>query len=201
MKTYFHGRIASFISRTAFAALAMLVLSLNVHGQGGGLRTVRDMSRTEQTRGAEVEPRQPLRDANTIMAEVNEDFERLRIINEGFKTALSATTTFSFKSLSDDATEIKKRGNRLRGNLAALPKPEKDERLAKEPTPADEAEMRSLLMSVNTVMTSFLNNPVFSDMGTLDSRLAAKARRDLDTLIAMSDVLKNGAEKLSKRKH
>jgi hypothetical protein len=54
------------------------------------------------------------------MAEVNEDFERLRAINEEIKTAAAPATPFNFKSLSDNAVEIKKRGTRLRSNLAAL---------------------------------------------------------------------------------
>jgi hypothetical protein len=49
-------------------------------------------------------------------------------------------------------------------------------------------------------MTSFLTNPVFSDMGTLDNQLALKARRDLEYVIDLSEVLKSGADKLSKRK-
>jgi hypothetical protein len=48
-------------------------------------------------------------------------------------------------------------------------------------------------------MTSFLSNPVFSDMGTLDNQLALKARRDLEDMIELSEVVRKGAEKLSKR--
>ena len=59
--------------------------------------------------------------------------------------------------------------------------------------------MKSLLSSLNDLMTSFLTNPVFSDMGTLDNQLAAKARRDLESLIDLSDVVRKGAEKLGKQ--
>lgn len=197
MKSKLH---APRILRHVFSIVVVLTLGVTIYGQRHV--PMRDTSGTERTLGAlEAESSRAKRDASTIMAEINEDFERFRIINEGFKTASSSNAPLNFKSLSDNALEIKKRGNRLKGNLAALPKPEKDEKPAKEPTPADEAQMRSFLATVNAVMTSFLTNPVFSDMGTIDNQLAAKARRDLDNLIVMSDVLKNGAEKVSKRSH
>ena len=198
MKKYFHSRVASFLLISLNVAITACVFGCTAYSQT--TVPVRDLSGTERTLGAlEAESRRPKRDASTILAEVNEDFERFRIINEEIKTAASASSTLNFKYLSNNAVEIKKRGNRLKGNLAALPKPEKDEKPAKEPTPADDAQMRSFLATMNAVMTSFLTNPVFSDMGTIDNQLAAKARRDLDNLIVMSDVLKNGAEKLSKR--
>jgi hypothetical protein len=196
MKKYY-TRSAAFLLTLISLAITVCVLGSTAYAQTVPMR---DTSSAERTLSAlESESRREKRDASTILAEINEDFERFRIINEEIKTAASANAPINFKYLSNNAVEIKKRGNRLKGNLAALPKPEKDEKTAKEPTPADDAQMRSFLATVNAVMTSFLTNPVFSDMGTIDNQLAARARRDLDNLIAMSDVLKNGAEKLSKR--
>lgn len=191
------GRIAGFLFVLLNLAVTVCVLSSTAQAQRHV--PMRDTSGSERTLGAlESEASRAKRDASTILAEINEDFARFRVINEEIKTASSPNAPLNFRLLADDAVEIKKRGNRLRGNLAALPKPEKEEKL-KEPTPKDDAQMKSLLSSVNAVMTSFLTNPVFSDMGTIDNQLAAKARRDLDNLIALSEVLKNGAEKLSKR--
>jgi len=176
------------------------MLGITTYGQGNRNVPMRDTSSTERTLGAlENESRRTNRDASTIMAEVNEDFERLRAINEEIKTAAAPATPFNFKLLSDNALEIKKRGTRLRSNLAALPKAEKEDK-GKEPVPVDDAQLRSLLGSLNATMTSFLTNPVFSDMGTLDNQLALKARRDLEYVIDLSEVLKSGADKLSKRK-
>ena len=58
--------------------------------------------------------------------------------------------------------------------------------------------MKVLLSSLNGVISSFLTNPVFSDMGTLDNQLALKARRDLVNLIELNEVVKKGADKLGK---
>ena len=141
------------------------------------------------------------KDSKTVLAEVNEDFNRLRVISEQFKLATAASEPINYKATSDYAVEMKKRGTRLRINLAGLPKTKKDEKRPKEIVPQDEAQMRSLLSSVNVLMTDFLTNPVFSDMGTLDNQLALKARRDLDALIELSDVVRKSADTLAKTTH
>jgi len=132
---------------------------------------------------------------------LEEDFNRLRVISEQFKLATAASEPINYKATSDYAVEMKKRGTRLRINLAGLPKTKKDEKRPKEIVPQDEAQMRSLLSSVNVLMTDFLTNPVFSDMGTLDNQLALKARRDLDALIELSDVVRKSADTLAKTTH
>ena len=66
--------------------------------------------------------------------------------------------------------------------------------------PQDEAQMKTLLSSYGELLNGFLNNPIFSDMGTLDNQLALKARRDLDGLIEMCEIVKKGAEQMAKRK-
>jgi hypothetical protein len=198
MKIKPHSPVTHVALSFGFIVVALSASATVVHAQRN--LATRDTSTTERTIGAlENESRRAKRDPQTIMAEVNEDFARLRALNEEIKTAAAPATPFNFKSLSDNALEIKKRGTRLRSNLAALPKAEKEEKV-KEPVPTDDAQMRSLLASLNSSMTSFLTNPVFSDMGSLDNQLALKARRDLEYVIDLSDVLKNGAEKLSKRK-
>jgi hypothetical protein len=181
-------------------AIASTTIILGVFSEAWGQKSApqRDMSDAERNvRALEIGANNP-KDSKTILAEVNEDFNRLRAINDEFKTVASPPATINYKSISDDAVEIKKRGTRLRINLAGLPKAEKDEKRQKENVPQDETQMRSLLSSVNVLMSGFLTNPVFSDMGTLDNQLALKARRDLDALIELSDVVRKGAEKLAK---
>lgn len=158
----------------------------------------RDMSDAERNvRALEIGAANP-KDTKTVLGEVNEDFTRLRAINDDMKAAAAPAGAINYKTISDEAVEMKKRGARLRINLAGLPKADKDEKRAKENVPQDEVQMRALLASVSALMSGFLSNPVFSDMGTLDNQLALKARRDLDALIDLSDVVKKGADKLGK---
>ncbi len=179
--------------------IALVVFAAAQSAYGQKVAPQRDMSGAEQNvRAMEIGASTP-KDSKTIMTEVNEDFDRIRAINEEVKTATSSNTSLSYKSISDSAVEIKKRATRLKANLTGLPKADKEEKHQKQNVPLDEVQMRSLLSSLNGVMTSFLSNPVFSDMGTLDNQLAFKARRDLEGLIELSDVVKKGAEKLGKR--
>jgi hypothetical protein len=184
-------------------AIASTTIILGVFSEAYSQKSApqRDMSGAERNvRAMEIGANTP-KDSKTVLAEVNEDFNRLRAINDEIKTATSAAGPINYKFISDDAVEMKKRGARLRINLAGLPKAEKDEKRQKENVPQDETQMRSLLSSVNVLMAGFLTNPVFSDMGTLDNQLALKARRDLDALIELSDVIRKGAEKLARTTH
>src|SRR5436190_4128381 len=86
-------------------------------------RTVgtRDLSTSERDlRAVESDANRSKRDSRTIMAEINEDFARLKAINEEMKKSSAASDPLNYKMLTDDALEIKRRGTRLKGNLAAL---------------------------------------------------------------------------------
>jgi hypothetical protein len=140
----------------------------------------------------------PKRDSKTIMAEVNEDFEWLRTIKDEIKNRSSSSGPLNYKAISDYGAQIKKRSQRLKSNLTGLPKVDDKDKRQKHTIPLDGTQMQSSLSSLHAVITSFVTNPVFSDMGTLDNQLALKASRDLESLIELSDVIKKGAEKLVK---
>jgi hypothetical protein len=184
--------------------VARVVVSLAVLGAGANYAQAqspppqRDMSNAERNvRSMEIGASSP-RDAKTVLGEVNEDFARIHVLNDEIKTASSSSVPLNYKSLSDTSIELKKRATRLRLNLTGLPKKEGDEKPRKESVPLDEPQMKALLSTLNNVTSSFLTNPVFSDMGTLDNQLALKARRDLENLIELNEVVKKGAEKLGK---
>jgi hypothetical protein len=184
------------------ALTAVLTAATGAHAQRSSrpVPPPRDISRSERDLSAlERESSAPKRDSKTVMAEINEDFARLRAVSEGFQKADAPAAPLDYKTISLNSAEVKKRATRLRTNLSGLPKPEKEEKRQKAEVPLDDAQMKALLSSYGELMNSFLNNPVFSDMGTLDTQLALKARRDLDGLIEMCEVVRKGADKLSKR--
>jgi len=196
MRTHSRRRAPGFL--LAGAALSV-VLAAGVTAQVRSSRPMpptRDLESSERDLSAlERESNAKKRDSKTVMAEINEDFERLRAISEGFRQANPP----DYKTVSLNSAEVKKRATRLRTNLSGLPKPEKEEKRQKAEVPLDDAQMKALLSSFGELMNNFLNNPVFSDMGTLDTQLALKARRDLDGLIEMCEAVRKGADKLSKR--
>ncbi|HEX8501444.1 MAG TPA: hypothetical protein VF659_12750 [Pyrinomonadaceae bacterium] len=182
----------------AGAALSVL-LSAGVTARAQRSVPTRDLSASERDLSALEREAGPKRDAKTVIAEVNEDFARLRAINEAFRQASAPAGPLDYKTISAKTAEVKKRASRLGKNLSGLPKSEKDEKRRKDAVPLDDAQMKALLTSFGELMSAFLDNPVFSDMGTLDTQLALKARRDLDGLIEMSEVVRKGADQLGKR--
>jgi hypothetical protein len=137
------------------------------------------------------------RSPKEVLAEVNEDMSRLRMLNEGISTHAAATDQqLNYKSIVENVAEVKKRSTRLSIDLA-LPKEEKEaKRVAGKD--AEKGALQPALAALNKLLDSFLNNPIFSDAGAIDLQLAAKARRDLDDIIVLSDKLRKSADKRSK---
>ncbi len=188
----------SLLTCATLLSVALMSATNTARAQGGGAAPTRDLGDAErQTRSLEMQSGQK-KDAKTIMAEINEDFGRLRVINEDIKKASATDQTLNYKSISVASAEIRKRATRLKTNLTGLPKADKDEKRQKQAVPLDDAQLRALLSSLNGTITSLVSNPVFSDMGSLDNQLAVKARRDLEGAIGLSEVAKKGAETLGK---
>ena len=186
-----------FLICATLAAIAFAATAVSARAQASA--PPRDTTDTDrQIRSLEINSSQK-KDAKTTMNEINEDFGRLRAINDEIEKACSSAEGLNYKSISEASAEIRKRATRLKTNLSGLPKAEKDEKRQKENVPLDEAQMKALLSSLNATITSLISNPVFSDMGSLDNHLADKARHDLDDTINLSEVAKKGAEKLGKR--
>ncbi|HJQ35103.1 MAG TPA: hypothetical protein VJ866_23330 [Pyrinomonadaceae bacterium] len=199
MRTHTRRRAPRFLLAGA-ALSALLAAGVTAHAQGSRVAPTRDLSGSERDLSAlERESNAKKRDPKTVMAEINEDFAGLRTINEGFHQPSPAAAPLDYKAVSLKSVEVKKRAARLKTNLSGLPKPEKEEKRQKVEVPSDDAQMKALLSSFGELMNAFLNNPIFSDMGTLDTQLAFKARRDLDALIEMCDVVRKGADQLGKR--
>lgn len=153
-------------------------------------------SRERQMRKIDAE-KEKKRDPKDILVEVNEDLGRLRVINESISASIAGNNQpTNHKEIIESVTEVKKRALRLKSSLA-LPAEQNEEKSAgfKE---AEKAELQPALAALNKLLDSFLHNPIFSDSGPLDMHLAAKARRDLEDLIVLSEKLRKNAEKRSK---
>lgn len=155
------------------------------------------VSRDQQVSALERE-KQRKRDPQEVMAEINEDMGRLKALSAGLAPQASATDQqLNYKSITEGMTEIKKRSTRLRTDLAVLPPVEKDEKRL-DLKAAETGALQPALGTLNKLIDSFLHNPIFSDAGAVDQQLAARARRDLEDIITLSDKLRKNADKLSK---
>lgn len=150
-----------------------------------------------QVRAQEIEATRTPRDPQLVMAEVNEDFDRLRAVDEEIKLAMKSTAAGpDYKRVADSSAEAKKRATRLKANLA-FPQPPKSENRPKSPDMEGD-EFAILLAAMQKRLNGFLTNPIFSDTGGVDAQLATRARHDLEDIIKLSDKLRKSAEKMSK---
>jgi hypothetical protein len=129
-------------------------------------------------------------------AQIKEDFKRLQIVDLEMMRAVSSGNGLDYKYISDSVREIKKRAARLKLNLV-FPEAEKDDK----PQVGQEAsapEIKPSLMALDSLILSFVTNPVFKEVGVIDTRLGIKARRDLERIIELSEKVKKSAELMIK---
>jgi hypothetical protein len=178
----------------------LLALSSSVRAQSLPQRTLpdnvpRQTDPDKRIRAQEIEASRAPRDPQLIMAEVNEDFDRLRAVDEELKMA-SNSAGADYKRVAGSSAEAKKRATRLKANLI-FPQPPKNENRAKSPD-METDDFALLLGAMQKRLNSFLTNPIFSDTGGVDAQLALRARHDLEDIIKLSDKLRKSAEKMSK---
>lgn len=185
--------IQSAVRRLTLLALALVASNaVPVNAQ-----KTRDLDRREERLTALERETERKRDPKEILVEVNEDLSRLNALNEGLSTmAATSTQPLNYKGIVESLSEVKKRATRLKSSLA-LPK-EQNEETSAGFKDAEKAELQLGLTTLNKLLASFLHNPIFSDSGPLDMRLAAKARRDLEDIIVLSEKLRKNAGKTNK---
>jgi hypothetical protein len=156
-----------------------------------------DMSRREyQLRNFGTEPGAPKdeRQIKALMAQTEEDFTRILTLHNEIARALSSKDALNFGFVSEATSEIKKRASRVQSSLAlGLPA---DEPAVKEKA---EPEIKDSLIKLCKEIRSFVTNPTIENPNTVDANQLAKARRDLESLIQLSGLIKKDADKLNKK--
>jgi hypothetical protein len=156
-----------------------------------------DMSRREwQLRNFGTEPGSPKdeRQLKALMQQTEEDFTRILTLHNEIARALSAKTDLNYQFVSDATAEIKKRASRVQSSLGL--------RVFPEDTPIQEKsepEMKDSLIKLCKEIRSFVTNPIIENPNTVDVNELTRARRDLESLIQLSGLIKKDADKLNKK--
>src|SRR5215210_290362 len=112
------------------SAALVLALSSTLRAQRGDVPQQMPQQRNPdmQIRAleSETETARNNRDPQLVLAEVNEDFGRLRAIDDDFKLAIKAADAPDYKRIEDSSAELKKRATRLKADLV-FPAPARDE--------------------------------------------------------------------------
>jgi hypothetical protein len=156
-----------------------------------------DISRREwQLRNFGNEPITPKdeRQVKALMAQTEEDFTRILTLHNEIARALTAKKDLNYQFVSEAAAEIKKRATRLQSTLVL--------HLAADDAPVKEKsdlEMTDSLVKLCKEIRSFVTNPIIENPNTIDAQQLPRARRDLESLIQLSGLIKKDADKLSKK--
>lgn len=126
-------------------------------------------------------------------AQVKHDFESLQTGYNRIALSLSKRAAGADDALAAVVAEVNKCATRLKSSLA-LPKPNEGEARTARPATA-EAAAADPLASLGRHLHSFLTNPLFESQSVLDVGQAARAARDLERIIELSDGLKKDGVK------
>ena len=145
--------------------------------------------------GKEPEPNRAKdeRQIKALMAQTEEDFTRILTIHNEIARALSSKNGLNYQFVSEATAEIKKRASRVQSTLALG--------LSSDEAPVtekSEPELKDSLIKLCKEIRSFVTNPVIENPSTVDAEHLTRARRDLESLIQLSGLIKKDAEKLSK---
>ena len=198
------------MSKYLLSALPLFLLSaLPVFAQGGGpppmnkVNTERmrqqEMSRREydlRNFGNESNAPKDKRQVEALMAQTEEDFNRiLSLHNEIARALTSKTDDLNYQFVSDATAEINKRASRVQHSLALGLSDEEAREIEKS---KDEPIKDSLIKLCNQIR-SFVTNPSIENPNTINVEQMKKARRDLESLIQLSAHIKKDADKQRNR--
>ena len=135
------------------------------------------------------------REPRLAFAQIREDFVRLQVVNNDLAKTVAGGGQLDFKLVAKSASEIRKRAERLKLNLAL---PEKDGAVKppESPAPADPEQLRTALSRLDGIIRRFTNALHAKGVGRLDAESSARMRLDLEAIIGLSERVKKGSEKL-----
>lgn len=148
--------------------------------------------------GKEIDKPKDRRQVEALMAQTEEDFNRILTLHNEIARALT-NNALNYGFVSDATSEIHKRASRVQSDLN-LGLSEEDAAGAAKPEPFEDTEMKDALIKLCKQIRSFVTNPVIENPNTINVEQALQARRDLDSVIQLSAQIKKDAEKRSKSK-
>lgn len=157
-----------------------------------------DMSQREwQLRNFGTEPNAPKdrRQIEALMAQTEEDFTRILTLHNEIVRAISSKDALNHQFISEAMTEIKKRATRVQSSLALGLSP--DDAPVKEKV---EPEIKDSLIKLCKEIRAFVTNPMIENPNTVDAQQLIRAKRDLESFIQLSDLIKKDADRLGKEK-
>ena len=199
-------------SRLVFLSVAVLltVTSVNIRAQQAGRnRTsmrdqVRAITRADLDRELLLKTLPANHDTEiarqAVLKQIREDFKELQALNNKMMAEAWSKTSLDYAFVSDMVSHIRGKASRLRLNLN-LPQPDATEKPVPNKTISNANEFRAALMVLDRTIMNFVSNPLFQNQNMIEIKQGINARRDLETVISLTDDLKKTASRLGKAPH
>ena len=158
-----------------------------------------EMSRREyQLRNFGKEPGAPKdrRQVEALMAQTEEDFNRIMTLHNEIARALASKNELNYQFVSDATAEIKKRASRVQHSLALDLSSEEALEMEKSAAGSKDVPVKEALVKLCNQIRSFVTNPSIENPNTINAEQMTKARQDLESLIQLSGRIKKDADKL-----
>ena len=146
--------------------------------------------------GKEPNAAKDKRQVEALMAQTEEDFNRILTLHNEIARALTSKKDLDNAFVSEATAEIRKRASRVQSSLALRPSPEETLELEKSPA-AKDLPVKDELIKLCHQIRSFVTNPSIENPNTINAEQMAKARKDLESVIQISGRIKKDADKLS----
>jgi hypothetical protein len=130
--------------------------------------------------------------------EIKEDFEKIQKVNSEVLQPTVLTSPINYAEVLNSALEINRRAVRLKSNLFSAESKRKEDVKNKKQTTAEPQSIEILLNTLDESINSFVHNSIFQDIKPVNSQDSLKAQNDLETVIKISFVIKEKAEKITK---
>ena len=175
-----------------------IVFSTPIAGQTAGdpaKAQMQEMTRRElqlNSLGGDKGPPNDPKRSRAMMDQVSEDFQRILTLHNEIVRAITANRSLSYHFISDATGEIRKRAARLQSSLKLeKPVPTTENR----GTDLKVMQTKDELILLCKQIESFVRNPIIENPGTVDAQQLAKARRDLQSVVELSDAIKKRVDK------
>lgn len=133
----------------------------------------------------------------SLFPQINDDFQRIQVIHNEIVRMLQPDKTLDYDRIAELTDDMKKRSLRLRENLS-LPEPEKTEEKPAHAEMIDESHMKKNIVALHDLVVTFVENPLFKNLGVVDATVIDAATNNLGGLIDISDEMKREAKLLGR---
>ncbi len=192
------------------SAFLLTLTAVNTHAQRGGPNRPRAADEARAIIRADLDRELLLKTlpANhdteiarqAVLKQIREDFKELQALNNKMMADTWSKPGLDYAFVSDMVSHIRGKASRLRLNLN-LPQPDATEKPVPNKIISNAREFRAALMVLDRTIMNFVSNPLFQHPNMIEIKQGTDARKDLETVISLTDDLKKTALRLGKASH